>query len=60
MTYQLLEPHELRRTVVPTSLGFSVSSELVQLELPWIGQERAAASAVFGLNMEQSDYNLFV
>ena len=60
MTCQLLEPHQLRRTVEPTSLGFTVSSELMQLELPWIGQERAAASAVFGLNMEQSDYNLFV
>ena len=55
-----LTPAELRLVVAPESLGFSDTSELLGLPLPWIGQERAEVAARFGLNMDQPDYNLFV
>lgn len=51
---------ELRVTIDPHSLGFSDTSELQALPLPWIGQERAQTAARFGLGMAQADYNLFV
>ena len=50
----------LRLTIDPASLGFADTSELVQLPLPWIGQERAETAARFGLAIDQPDYNLFV
>ena len=50
----------LRLTLAPESLGFADTSELVQLPLTWIGQERAEAATRFGLEMDQRDYNLFV
>ena len=60
MSISSLPPDVLRVTVAPESLGFSDTSELLQLPLPWIGQERAEIAARFGLGMEQPDYNLFV
>ena len=55
-----LTPAELRLTIDPDALGFAVTSELLELALPWIGQERAEKAARFGLGMDQPDYNLFV
>ncbi len=55
-----LPPAELRLTVDPASLGFSDTSELLDQQLPWIGQQRAEMAARFGLQMDQPDYNLFV
>jgi predicted ATP-dependent protease len=60
MTIQKLTRAELRLSLHPETLGFADTSELVQLPLPWIGQERAEQAARFGLGMEQPDYNLFV
>ena len=51
---------DLRLNVDPQSLGFSDTSELLALPLPWIGQDRAEQAARFGLQMAQRDYNLFV
>lgn len=51
---------DLRLTIDPDSLGFADTSHLVAHPLSWIGQERAEIAASFGLDMEQSDYNLFV
>ncbi|WP_028581092.1 Lon protease family protein [Desulfogranum japonicum] len=51
---------ELRLTLDPDTLGFADTSELLDHTLPWIGQERAEIAARFGLEMDQSDYNLFV
>lgn len=58
-TLKLL-PADLRCTVDAQALGFDLSSELVHLPLPWIGQERARQAARFGLTMDQPGYNLFV
>ncbi len=55
-----LTPADLRLTIAPDSLGFSDTSELLNLPLPWIGQERAETATRFGLGMDQPDYNLFV
>jgi predicted ATP-dependent protease len=55
-----LVPAQLRRVIDPQSLAFASTAELVDLPLPWIGQERAAQAAHFGLSMDQPDYNLFV
>ncbi|MHB1621291.1 MAG: Lon protease family protein [Sulfuricella sp.] len=55
-----LTPADLRLTIAPDSLGFSDTSELLHLPLPWIGQERAEMATRFGLGMDQPDYNLFV
>ncbi|MEI7843176.1 MAG: ATP-binding protein [Gallionellaceae bacterium] len=60
MPIKKLDPSELRLTISPESLGFQDTSELVDCELPWIGQERAEKAAHFGLSMDQPDYNLFV
>lgn len=51
---------QLRLRIDPTTLGFAHTGELQGLPLPWIGQERAAAAARFGLGMQQPDYHLFV
>ncbi|MDD2929942.1 MAG: AAA family ATPase, partial [Sideroxydans sp.] len=55
-----LTPAELRLSILPDSLGFADTSELLDYPLHWIGQERAEMAAQFGLQMEQPDYNLFV
>ncbi|WP_028585737.1 Lon protease family protein [Desulfogranum mediterraneum] len=55
-----LTPAELRLSIDPDTLGFVDTSELLDQPLPWIGQERAEIAARFGLEMEQTDYNLFV
>src|SRR3989338_6719766 len=60
MSISSLSVGELRVTIDPQSLGFSDTSELQALPLPWIGQERAQTAARFGLGMAQADYNLFV
>jgi predicted ATP-dependent protease len=60
MPIQTLTPAELRLTIVPDTLGYTDTSELLEYALPWIGQERAEAAARFGLGMDQPDYNLFV
>ncbi|WP_371134263.1 hypothetical protein [Polaromonas sp.] len=53
MPIETLNPEDLRLTIVPDSLGFVETSELLQQPLPWIGQERAEMAARFGLGMEQ-------
>ncbi len=60
MPISKLTTAELRLTVNPDKLGFADTSELLDHTVPWIGQERAAIAAQFGLEMEQTDYNLFV
>jgi predicted ATP-dependent protease len=60
MSISKLNANDLRLTIVPQSLGFADTSELLALPLPWIGQQRAERAAHFGLGMEQADYNLFV
>lgn len=55
-----LNPEQLRLTLSPSELGFADTSELLELPLPWIGQERAEKAARFGLSMGQPDYHLFV
>ena len=55
-----LAPAQLRLQIDPATLGFAHTGELQELPLPWIGQERAAAAARFGLAMRQRDYHLFV
>lgn len=60
MTVTSLPSAALRLSILPDSLGFTDTSELVQQPLPWIGQDRAEKAARFGLAMEQPDYNLFV
>ncbi|MDL2339253.1 MAG: ATP-binding protein [Pseudomonadota bacterium] len=60
MTIASVSPVDLRLSVDPATLGFADTSELLQLPLPWIGQERAEQAARFGLQMDQPDYNLFV
>lgn len=60
MPISKLTVSELRLTVNPDTLGFADTSELLDHTLPWIGQERAEIAARFGLEMEQTDYNLFV
>ena len=55
-----LTPAELRLTFDPATLGFADTSEMLDYQLPWIGQERAEMASRFGLEMEQPDYNLFV
>jgi predicted ATP-dependent protease len=60
MAISKVSPPELRLRVDPAVLGFVDTSDLVQLSLPWIGQERAEQAGRFGLQMAQPDYNLFV
>lgn len=60
MTIGKVSPEDLRLSVDPATLGFTDTSELLALPLPWIGQERAEQAARFGLQMDQADYNLFV
>ncbi|WP_310601474.1 AAA family ATPase [Desulfobulbus sp.] len=55
-----LTPPELRLTITPDTLEFADTSALLDQDLPWIGQERAEQAVLFGLAMEQADYNLFV
>ena len=55
-----VSPTDLRLSIDPATLGFVDTSGLLQLPLPWIGQERAEQAARFGLQMDQADYNLFV
>ena len=59
-TTPTLVPAQLRLRIDPATLGFVHTGELQNLPLPWIGQERAAAAARFGLGMQQPDYHLFV
>jgi predicted ATP-dependent protease len=60
MTISSLSSSELGVSITPESLGFTDTTELLHLPLPWIGQARAQTAARFGLTMEQPDYNLFV
>ncbi|QHE77455.1 Lon protease family protein [Hydrogenophaga sp. PBL-H3] len=56
-----LDPAQLRLRVDPASLELALdTSELQDRPLPWIGQQRAAQAARFGLQMDQPDYHLFV
>ncbi|NLB06378.1 MAG: AAA family ATPase, partial [Desulfobulbaceae bacterium] len=55
-----LPAEALRLTIDPDALGFANTSALQDQPLPWIGQERAETAVHFGLEMAQSDYNLFV
>jgi len=58
-TYRLTAT-ELSLACDPAHLGFADTSEMLNYQLPWIGQSRAEDAARFGLNMNQPDYNLFV
>ncbi|MEW6562983.1 MAG: ATP-binding protein [Pseudomonadota bacterium] len=58
-TYRLTAT-ELSLACDPARLGFADTSEMLNYQLPWIGQSRAEDAARFGLNMNQPDYNLFV
>lgn len=60
MTLSSLSPRDLGVAIAPESLGFTDTTELLHLPLPWIGQARAQTAARFGLTMAQPDYNLFV
>ncbi|MBA4344443.1 MAG: ATP-dependent protease [Methylibium sp.] len=60
MSIAKISPSELRLSIDPASLGFASTADLLDLPLPWIGQERAQHAAAFGLQMAQPDYNLFV
>jgi predicted ATP-dependent protease len=60
MTIQNLTRADLRLSLTANALGFADTSELVQHNLPWVGQDRAEQAARFGLGLEQPDYNLFV
>jgi predicted ATP-dependent protease len=60
MSISTVTDKDLRIRIDPDSLRFRDTSELQDLELPWIGQYRAETAARFGLAMEQSSYNLFV
>jgi len=60
MAISSLTPAELRISIDPQSFAFSDTSELQEMTLPWIGQERAETAARFGLGMNQPNYNLFV
>ncbi len=60
MPIATLSPSALRLRVDPDALGFADTSELLDLPLPWIGQERAGQAARFGLAIDQPDYHLFV
>lgn len=60
MPLNRLSPEQLRVAVDPGALGFADTSELLHEPLPWIGQDRAATAARFGLEIDQPDYNLFV
>ena len=52
--------NELRMTIELDSLNFRDTSELLESDLLWIGQDRAQAAAYFGLKTHQPAYNLFV
>jgi len=41
---------------IPATLGFTDTSEMLDYQLPWIGQERAEMARPFGLTMDQPDY----
>ena len=60
MPTSTLTPAELHLSFDPATLGFADTSEMLDLPLPWIGQERAEQAARFGLEMDQPNYNLFV
>lgn len=60
MSTSPLHSTQLRLIIDPESLNFSDTSELSNHPLSWIGQERAQVAAIFGLNMVQPDYHLFV
>jgi predicted ATP-dependent protease len=60
MALSTLAPGELRLTIAADALGFADTGSLLQLPVPWIGQERAHTATHFGLAMAQPDYNLFV
>ena len=55
-----LTPADLRLAFDPDTFGFIDTSEMLEYQLPWIGQERAETAARFGLGMDQPEYNLFV
>ncbi len=50
---------ELRRTVDPTTLGFTTTAELEPIS-GLIGQDRALKAIQFGVNMRSNDFNVFV
>jgi predicted ATP-dependent protease len=55
-----LKPEELSIRPDAGSLGFSDTSELLNVVPGWIGQSRAQKAAQFGLRIAQPGYNLFV
>ncbi|MCB5187708.1 AAA family ATPase [Methylobacillus caricis] len=59
-----LTPQQLTRVIVPQALGFNDTSELLaearENAGEWIGQQRAADAARFGLRMLQPGYHMLV
>lgn len=51
---------ELSATLAPDALQFSDTTQLIEQDCGWIGQQRAEKAARFGLLLEQPGYNLFV
>jgi len=60
MSITNLTATELSLTISPDTLGFTDTSELLEYDMQWIGQERAEMAARFGLGTDQPDFNLFV
>ncbi|MCB5184105.1 AAA family ATPase [Methylobacillus gramineus] len=62
--HHTLSPQQLTREIAPPTLGFSDTSELVAEARDsagqWIGQQRAAEAAQFGLRMAQPGYHMLV
>ena len=54
-----LAADELRRAIVPATLGFATTAELEPIS-GLIGQDRALRAIEFGANMKANDYNIFV
>ena len=55
MPCQALQPNQLRLHIDPATLPFADTSELLNLPVPWIGQQRAEQAARFGLSIDQPD-----
>lgn len=56
---QKLSPGQLYRKCNTTRFSFETTDELENLDHPLVGQDRALASASFGIQMERDGYNIF-
>jgi lon-related putative ATP-dependent protease len=53
-------PEELRERLDPESLDFENTSELCDVALTAVGQQRATEALKLGVGMKQPDYNIYV